>query len=107
MRELKRALVVVALGLALVGAAAVSVFALRSQGPESPPNPDPAIEAETSCGPQDPTVDGSGDPCRGIQDGSLLCLKDYQDARDVPAGVLRQSALAEVGRHCSTGTYVP
>jgi len=69
--------------------------------------PSAAAADDASCPPPDPAVDGSGDPCRGIQDGSLLCETVYEDAMTVPAGPGRDAALADVRTHCSTGTYVP
>lgn len=91
----------VAAGLALTGCTGNRAAAPAQLTPSI------ATADDASCPPPDPTVDGSGDPCRGIQDDSLLCHTDYTDAMTISAGPERDAALAEVDKHCSTGTYVP
>jgi hypothetical protein len=74
--------------------------------PAGSDQPSAAPDAFDACPTPNPEVDGNGDPCRGIQDGSLVCQKMYEDAQEL-AVEQREAALANVSAHCSTGTYVP
>lgn len=94
----------------LVGALAIAVLCLSGCTTETRPavsgEPSDAPAASDTCPPPNPAVDGNGDPCRGIQDGSLLCQKMYEDAQALPVEQ-REAELDNVSAHCSTGTYVP
>jgi hypothetical protein len=91
---------------ALLGAALCVPGCTSKDLPDVSGQPSAAPGAPDTCPPQNPDVDGSGDPCRGIQDGSLLCHVLYEDAQALPAEQ-REAGLANVSAHCSTGTYLP
>lgn len=94
----------------LVGAVAVAVLCLSGctteRGAAVSAEPSDAPAASDTCPPPNPEVDGDGDPCRGIQDGSLFCQKLYEEAQALPVEQ-REAGLNNVSAQCSTGTYVP